>query len=152
MSDKTAELVANHGFNEDNLPPEDTECFDRIYEAVTSNDNEDDETEEEQTANNEYVTEGQLDDKLDSLKDDVVEAVSANNKESEKDSLAETIVANSAEYDDTEQVKGDYPTKTALETKAEQVSGNSSVLPGRGQSGQVANSGDSLDEYSDGSI
>lgn len=52
MEDKTKELVENHGFDEENLPDEDTECFGRIYERF----NEEEETSEEETTTDEETT------------------------------------------------------------------------------------------------
>lgn len=164
MSDKTAELVANHGFDEENLPSEDTECFSRIYEAVTSNDEDENEEEEqngeETTESGTTVADMTVDELGDALaeqgfatEDDVAEAVSANSDEQEKDSLAQQVVANSAEYEDIDSVKEDYPTRASLEAALEQVAGGG-VMPASGASTQVAanTSGEELDEYSDGSI
>lgn len=39
---RTEELVNNHGFDEENLPSEDTECFDKIYEGITANEDDGD--------------------------------------------------------------------------------------------------------------
>ncbi|MFC6975811.1 DUF2945 domain-containing protein [Halomicroarcula sp. GCM10025709] len=130
MEDRTAELVANHGFDAANLPEESTECFDRIYEAVTANeDGTDDDGTGEQTANNddnEFVTH----DELDEFKDEIVDAVSANADDGTEDDLAKEIVANSAEYDDPEAVREDYPTEAALRTKRDQL--ESGGMPGPG--------------------
>ena len=38
MSDRTTELVEEHGFDAENLPDEEEDCFDKIYERFTSTD------------------------------------------------------------------------------------------------------------------
>ncbi len=137
MKERTAELVANHGFDAENLPSEDTECFGRIYDAVTSNEDgeaeepeTETETDEESEMNDDEIvlTEDELEDMIESKAEEIV----ANREENtEKQQLAADIVANSAEYDDTEAVTDDFPTVAALETKKEQVS-DSGTMPGSG--------------------
>lgn len=147
MSKKTAELVANHGFKEENLPEEDTECFTRIYDAVTSNETE--EEEEEQTANDEFVTEDDLAEFKDTLVDELTESISANQQDSQKDELASEIVANSAEYEEKEEVIEDFPTEKALEAKRDSLY-SGSATPGMG-AGLSANTDDvDLEDISSG--
>lgn len=136
------ELTANSAVTERALEDACDERVQLLHEDLVANT---DDTGGGHTTSNDgnagdYVTEEELDAKLDGLADDIAEQVSANTDESEKDALAEQIVANSAEYDDAESVRDDYPTRAALETKAEQVSSaGGSVLPGAGASQQVAN-------------
>jgi len=147
MEERTAELVANHGFTADNLPSEETECFDRIYEAVTSNESDEPEEPETETETDDepmtdevVLTEDELEDMIEAKAQEIV----ANDKEeSEKESLAQEIVANSAEYDDTEAVTEDFPTVASLETKRDQVT-DTGVMPGTGATGNAG-----ADDYDD---
>jgi hypothetical protein len=121
MKQKTAELVANHGFDEDNLPGEDTECFDRIYEAVTENSAEDNDSDLAETLS-------EIDERL----SEVEESLSANeDNDDPREELAQEIVSNSAEYEDSETVLEDYPTEAALETKRDSLNTGGTV-PGAG--------------------
>lgn len=141
MGDKTQELVANHGFEAENLPSEETECFDRIYDAVTANEatetDETDDSETEQTANEgedtepgvREITESELEDLVANRVDERLEEREAERKTRD---LAEQVVANSAEYDDPEAVLADYPTEKSLTDKLSQVSGGRAAVPGTG--------------------
>lgn len=100
MGDKTEELVENHDFDAENLPAEDTECFNRIYEAVTSNDEDPDgsDTTDEPTTTNddtdgdeEYVTKDEL---SDVVSDAVSDALEANRDEQRRSELVDEITAN----------------------------------------------------------
>ncbi len=154
MNDRTAELVANHGFDADNLPPEETQCFDRIYDAVTSNDeDEPEESDAEDETDDEPMTETEdeivlTEDELEGMIEEKAQEIVANREEeTEKDSLAREIVANSAEYDDVEAVTEDFPTVAALETKREQVT-ETGTMPGTGATANAQS--DDLDDLSVG--
>lgn len=136
MSDKTAELVDNHGFDAENLPAEDTDCFSRIYEQFTANDaaeaeaEESDETETgeqtETTTNadgdgddDKYVTK----DEFEALKDELTEAVAANAQEAleqakeqeQKASLVDDVIQTNDAYDEDDRDDLMNTPETALE-------------------------------------
>jgi len=153
MEQRTAELVANHDFDAENLPDEDTQCFDRIYEAVTSNESDDPEEPETETETDEtpdmddnevVLTEDELEDMIETKAQEIV---ANREEETEKESLARDIVANSAEYDDVGSVTEDFPTVPALETKRDQVT-DSSAMPGSGATANAQT--DDLDDLSVG--
>lgn len=113
MSERTQELVSNHGFDEENLPPEDTECFDRIYDSIVGNDDNTDETDDEpavafdseddfQQAINEQV-EDTVGDVVESR---VEEALAQNQEKQKKGDLADSIIGNSDDWseDDREEL------------------------------------------------
>lgn len=142
MGDKTDELVANHDFEEENLPSEDTECFDRIYEAVTSNDTETDAStgsEPEQTETTDAIT-------FDTMADfeaKIEEVVANSRSDDRKDELASDIVSNSNEYDEIDSVREDFPTVEALETKKSAVTESQPAgVPGMGSSPHLAGNTD----------
>jgi hypothetical protein len=81
---------------------------------------------------------GDTDDQLtpDDVRSIVREEVEQATANAETDQLAQRIVANSAEYDDVEDVREDYPTEEALRVKAEQVD-NGTGLSGRSATTQT---------------
>lgn len=140
MGDKTQELVENHGFDAENLPDEDSECFDRIYNAFVDNDDgagsdadgggsdgTDDSGAQTTTDDGGVDVEAladELDDKFvttDDLSDAISEAIATNREHERKLELAEDIVDNSEEYDDAEDVIEDFPTEAALQAKRSEV-------------------------------
>jgi len=110
MSERTETLV-EMGFNAENLPDEDTECFDRIYnEFAVNEDPEDDESEDEETAEAEEDDEPNEDDEPavsfdteeefeEAVAGVVEERIAANKERSEKEELADEIIANSDDHD-----------------------------------------------------
>lgn len=120
MTEKTQELVDNHGFKAENLPDEETDCFEAIYNRFVE------EEEEETTENNEnedgdkvvFESEEAFENKVQSIVDN-------RESQSEKERLASEIVANSSEYEDAESVLEDFPTVPSLERMKKDVSGMS---------------------------
>jgi len=90
------------------------------------------------------------DDAQDALVERAAERIEANRDDEQKAELAQEIAANSAEYDDTESVREDFPTVPALEAKRDSVTGNSTGMPSAGSFDGVANSGDDLPDVSSG--
>lgn len=125
---RTETLVNEHGFDKENLPSEDTECFDQIYnrfvnEEVSSNATEqvsksEQETQEVQSQETESVEEqtvqqkdidieetvqeevqAQLGDQLqETVSEAVSQALSANQEREEKSDMVDTLIANSDSY------------------------------------------------------
>jgi len=131
------EITSNSAITAESL---DDACDDRVqklHDDVVANDDgsTDNDDAVEQIANrldsieDQMVTQGEL--------DDVVANTQTEQKEAE---LAREIVANSADYDEPESVREDYPTKAALETKREQVVG-AGGMPAAGD-GIAANLGE----------
>lgn len=125
------EITANSALTKNALAERCNDGLQAIHDDIMSanNDNDDggDGTPAANDNSEEYVTR----DELDEFKDDLVDELSANREQSEKEELAEGIVANSAEYEDAEQVMEDYPTKAALETKRDSLN-TGGVIPGQG--------------------
>lgn len=123
MEDKTEELVNEHGFNADNLPGEDTECFDRIYEAF--NEGEDDEEPESSTNSevDEQNEETAANEELEELRAEVEELKAANEEKErqQREELIDDIVANSDRDRDTLEAIEDT---TALEVIHEETAAN----------------------------
>lgn len=136
MSDKVEFLVNERGYDEENLPPEDSQCFDQLY----SNEQRLAEVEEEEQSNNSTETNDsssqldQLSEQISQLQenmvdeDDIVEVVderlAANREREEKQELAETIVANSDDHEDAEELAANND-KSVLETLANTVTDDS---------------------------
>lgn len=139
MGDKTEELISNHGFRPDHLPPEDSRCFQRIYQQFTAN-----------TMSNDTQTDDKIG--LDDLSEDAQNAlveraeerIEANRKEQQKTDLAGDIVANSNEYDETESVLEDYPTMQALKTKKKELT-TTGATPSMGVTREDMSSNDEID-------
>jgi len=144
MSDKTQELVDNHGFKADNLPDEGTDCFDAIYNRFVGEE-EQTETETTETANNvKEITESELEELISNRVDDRLEQ---REEQSAKESLASTIAANSTEYETSEEVLEDYPTEAALNTKKKDVVGNTPDFSGAvGANAQPATNTEDADD------
>lgn len=118
MSDKTQELVDNHGFDAENLPDEETDCFDAIYNRFTEE--EEEEQPDEETATNDAAVTFESEE---AFEQKVAEIVENRQNRSEKEQLASEIAANDDSYDDAEEVLEDYPTEPALNTKRADVLG-----------------------------
>jgi hypothetical protein len=146
MSDRTEELVDNHGFKADNLPDEGTECFDAIYNRFVEEESTDTETEPEtvENANVKEITESELEELISNRVDERLEQRQAQNA---KEDLAADIVANS-DYESTDAVLEDFPTEAALNTKRDDVLGGQPDFgAGRGASAQPAtNNADNADD------
>jgi hypothetical protein len=113
MSERTSELV-DIGFNAENLPDEDTECFDRIHEEFAGNaddeepddedndesdDGGDEEPDESPETEVTFDSEEEFEEAVSSVVDDAVdEALAANQKAEEKRELADEVIANSDDY------------------------------------------------------
>lgn len=154
MGDKTQYLVENHDFDEENLPPEDSECFERIYNAFDEEDEVEDETPDEQSSNG--VDEEQLANALEDrfedkflTEDDLEEALAANEERSEKEELADDIIANSDDWeeDDREELVGND--KEVLESLASNVTESELGADRRGNLGASASGGSGDDDVSD---
>jgi len=144
MSEKTQELVDNHGFKADNLPDEDTNCFDAIYNRFVGEDEQSGETNTETADNVKEITESELEDLISNRVDERLEKREA---QSEKEDLASTIVGNSDEYDSTDAVLEDYPTEKALETKKNDVVGGQPDFSGAvGANAQPATNTEDADD------
>lgn len=138
------DITANSPLTEDALEERDEDALEAIHEDVmAANDDPDDPDEEDTVTDEDYVTHDELEEALDGLADDVADRVTANQEDSTKDELAREIVANSADYDEPEDVREDFPTVAALETKRDQVT-DSGGLPGAGADFE-ANLGDDDD-------
>ncbi len=140
MSEKTQTLVENHGFKAKNLPDEDTECFNSIYNQFVEEDDDDPEA-----SNNEGMTEDEIEqavnEKVDELVDERVEEALAQNREQQKkDELASKIIANSDEWeeDDREELldSNEAVLESLADSATQQPSGNADH---RGQIGGSAN-------------
>jgi len=83
-------------------------------------------------------------DEIEAIAEQVAEITANQQTDSEKDDLAESIVANSAEYDETEAVKEDFPTVEALKTKKNTLSVGAGV-PGKGVSANLESEGIDVD-------
>jgi hypothetical protein len=144
MSDKTQELVDNHGFKADNLPDEDTECFSAIYNRFVGEDEQNDESNAENAENVKEITESELEELISNRVDERLEE---RQEQSEKETLAADIVGNSDEYDSTEDVLEDYPTEAALQTKKKDVVGaQADFSAGRGASAKPATNSEDADD------
>lgn len=111
MSERTEVLVNEHGFDEENLPSEDTECFDRIYDLATNDASEDedvtvddgDEDDDEPSGFDADELIDRMEDRFvtqDDLEDTIGEALAANKEQRKKEDLADEIIANSDDYDE----------------------------------------------------
>lgn len=147
MSERTQELVDNHGFKADNLPDEDTECFDAIYNRFTEENAEEQDTETEDVENAENVkeiTESELDELISNRVD---ERLAEQQERSEKEELASEIAANTEDYESADEVLEDYPTEAALNTKRDDVlSGQPDFGTSRGASAQPATNSEDADD------
>lgn len=144
---KTDVLVNEHGFDRENLPPEESECFGRIYDKFAANEEEEEESEPTETESKdksseeaqgevqEDVQEKTMDEetmkdvlgetldekgfvKQDELGEAVADAIAANQEREEKSDLVEKIVANSDEHDvEDKETLMDSP-KSVLESLA----------------------------------
>lgn len=165
MSEKTQELVDDHGFNAENLPDEDTECFNRIYERFATNEEEEEEAEagdggeEEEVAEEETstesgeetveLTEEELESRIQARVDErideaVDEALAANREREEKEDLVDTIVANSEEYGDDDRDDLLESPRSVLEKLADNIpspQGHADHRARRGASSPSAGSG-----------
>lgn len=147
------EITANSALTEAALSERCDDGLEAIHDDIMSNtDNDDGQTATDNTDNDteEYVTSEDLEDFRESLVDEVAEQVSANASDSRKADLAGEIVANSAEYDDADAVREDYPTEAALETKRDQVTENTTMPTAGGLKANVGESNDDGIEVSSG--
>jgi len=145
MSEKTETLVEDFGFNADNLPSEDTECFEQIYNRFVED--EADETEGGGETNMSENTEKVVFESEEAFEEKVAEIVANRKEQSEKESLASEIAANSNEYDDSEAVLEDYPTEAALNTKHKDVlGGQADFSASRGASPEPATNTEDADD------
>lgn len=98
-------------------------------------------------ADDDYVTQDELDALREEIPtaDEIAEQVTANRDETKKDELATEIVANSAEYDDADTVREDYPTEAALETKRDQVTAGGGVPTAGGIEANLGDDGPDID-------
>jgi hypothetical protein len=144
MSEKTQELVDNHGFEADNLPSEDTDCFEAIYNRfVEAEEQTETETEDNMSENTDKV----VFDSEEAFEEKVAEIVANREAQSEKERLASDIAANSSEYEDSEAVLEDYPTETALNTKRKDVLGGQADFSAtRGADAQPATNADDAED------
>ena len=135
MSEKTQELVDNHGFKAANLPEEDTDCFAAIYNRFVES-----EAQAENKGGVHFESEEAFEEKVE-------EIVSNRQAQSEKQRLASEIAANSTAYDDAESVLTDFPTKPALNSKRKDVLGAAADFSGtRGASAEPATNADDADD------
>jgi hypothetical protein len=138
------DITANSPLTEDALEEQDEDALEAIHDDVmAANDDPDDPDEDDTVTDDDYVTHDELEEALDGLADDVADRVTANQADSTKDELAREIVANSADYDEPGDVREDFPTVAALETKRDQVADDGG-LPGAGADFE-ANFGDDDD-------
>jgi hypothetical protein len=93
-----------------------------------------DDSDDNMTDNNDNVREITEDELEELVANKAEEIISEREEQSRQEDLASEIVANSAEYEDTESVLDDFPTKAALKTKKEQVTPSAAAVPGRGAS------------------
>lgn len=155
MSDPTEFLVNERGYDEENLPAEDTECFDRLFSneqklAELEEQDEDppsgnegsgdsgsaDSTDEEQD-------DSEIMERLESIQDSMItadeldervnEAISANKERSKKEELADEIIANSEEYseDDKDDLVG-TPEKVLTDIHANATQSDADYSAARG--------------------
>lgn len=144
MSDKTQELVDNHGFKADNLPDEGTDCFDAIYNRFVGEEGTDTETTTENAENVKEITESELEELIANRVDERLEE---RQTETQKEQLASTIAANSTDYESTEEVLEDFPTTAALNTKKKDVVGNTPDFSGSvGANAQPATNTEDADD------
>jgi hypothetical protein len=143
MGDKTELLVNEHGFDVENLPDEDTQCFDRIYNAVT--DEENDSTETDLDVND--VVEETLDEAEDrfATTDDVEEivtnALDQRTEREQKQDLADTIIQNSDDWEDDDREDLMANDTNVLESLAANVEDDSGTADRRGELGASAHGG-----------
>jgi hypothetical protein len=138
MSEKTQELVDNHGFKAKNLPDESTECFETIYNRFAG-----DQSGSDVTENSDAV----VFESEDAFRKKVKEIVANRQAQSDKERLASEIAANSAEYDDAEAVLEDYPTEAALNTKRSDVLGGQPDFGGaRGAAADVGTNSEDAED------
>lgn len=148
MTERTQELVDNHGFKADNLPAEDTECFDAIYNRFTNEEEPEEQDTETETAENaenvKEITESELDELISNRVD---ERLAEQQERSQKEELASEIAANTDDYDGVDEVLEDYPTEAALNTKRDDVlSGSPDFGTTRGASAQPAENSEDADD------
>lgn len=148
-NDKIEYIVANSDFDRENVEQwEGEQCLDRLYEQVKANADDDDDDSTESDNDGQTLADMTVDDLADGLQErgflteaDAEKVVANRQTEQKKAEIASTIVANSAEYDDTEDVLEDFPTVTALENKRDSVS-DSGGVPGTGVSASFEPEGD----------
>jgi len=132
-TERTSELV-DLGFNAENLPEEDTECFDRIYDEFAGNtDSEepsDEDTEDPEEPDDDeqepavtFDSEEAFEETIEGIVDERVdEALAANQEAREKEELADEIIGNSDDYgDDDHETLMDSPVPV-LEKLSDEVS------------------------------
>lgn len=130
------ELADNTDFDRENLEAWDgTDCLANLYENHMS----DDPTEND---------DGQIVfDSQEEFEAAVEDVVSNRQEQSEKERLASEIAANSTEYEDSEGVLEDFPTKAALNTKKKDVIGaEPDFSAGVGASAQPATNTEDADD------
>lgn len=122
---KTDVLVNEHGFDRENLPSEDSECFSRIYDKFAANEgseesgsdaseSQDDPSDEGQEVEDNTMgkedkileelesikeTQQEHNEKFSNLDEEVADAMAANQEREQKADLVDTIVANSDDHD-----------------------------------------------------
>jgi hypothetical protein len=130
MSDRVEELVEQHEFNAENLPDEETECFDRIYESFASNEESDEDTSDGDVTEDEQITmnvedfEARLEEVKEEAKEEAKAEIARNQEEEAREELVDDIVANSdREREDLEGIE----TVDALEVIREEVRGQAAA-------------------------
>lgn len=160
MSDKIAFLVNERGYDKENLPPESSECFDKLHS------NEKKLAEMEQSDNDDPSDDDPSDDadldavmnQIESLQEDMVtadevqdqveQAVNELDEKSEKQDIADTIIQNSDDWekDDREELVAND--KQVLETLASNLQ-TDTVADRRGQLGASPDQSSNTDDASD---
>jgi hypothetical protein len=112
------EITSNSAITAETLEDACDERVQKVHDDVVSNDSSTDNGDDavEQIANRLDQIEDQM-----VTEDDLDDVVANKQTEQKEDELAREIVANSAEYDEVGDVREDYPTVAALETKRDQV-------------------------------
>jgi len=138
MSDKTQELVDDHGFDEENLPSEETDCFDQIYNRfVESDEGSSNDGSDEPDANEELL------DEIEGLRDEVLELKEqqAKNEEEHREGLVEEVSSNT----DRDEQELDELDTNALEVLADELDDEQTPANFAGTRGASANASSTED-------
>jgi hypothetical protein len=138
--DKIEDIVANSPLTKESLEDRCNDGLEAIHSDVMENDSDN----STMSDNNDAITFESEDEFEDYVDEIVANRVEQREKEHEKERLAQDIVANSADYEDSETVLEDFPTKAALEAKQESLD-SSGAMPSKGVSANFDGTSDDID-------
>lgn len=146
------EITANSAITADSLEDACDERVETLHDDVVGNDADSNSTDTPTDTDGDADSAvEQIANRLDDIEDKMVteddlDDIAANaQRESTKQELAQEIVANSAEYEDADAVREDYPTQKALQAKRDSL--ESGGMPGAGGFGNVTGNDHPADEF-----